>query len=219
MPCLWVETEEPFEELEADKEKESAGKLILYLPGGRKAFQGEIEAMHGHGNSTWYENKKSWLIKFSGKASLLGMTPSKKYLLISNVKDPSMMRNKLFLDMAKECGLPGALSCEWADLYVNGEYRDETPIGKLMHDFSCTAPDDMYYGELAERVRFFKESEEGVAIMCRAMEDMRNQTLREGMIEVAKKLLTDGTLTLEKIAECVGLSLDEVKKIQAGQSA
>ena len=77
----------------------------------------------------------------------------------------------------------------------------------------------MYYNELAERVRFFKESKEGVAIMCRAMEDMRNQTLREGMIEVAKKLLTDGTLTLEKIAECVGLSLDEVKKIQAGQSA
>ena len=88
-----------------------------------------------------------------------------------------------------------------------------------MHDFSCTAPDDMYYNELAERVRFFKESKEGVAIMCRAMEDMRNQTLREGMIGVAKKLLTDGTLTLEKIAECVGLSLDEVKKIQAGQSA
>lgn len=104
-------------------------------------------------------------------------------------------------------------------LYVNGEYRDETPIGKLMHDFSCTVPDDMYYDELAERVRFFKESKEGVAIMCRAMEDMRNQTLREGMTEVAKKLLTDGTLTLEKIAECVGLSLDEVKKIQAGQSA
>ena len=77
----------------------------------------------------------------------------------------------------------------------------------------------MYYGKLADRVRFFKESKEGVAIMCRAMEDMRNQTLREGMIEVAKKLLTDGTLTLEKIAECVGLSLDEVKKIQAGQSA
>jgi len=49
------------------------------------------------------------------------------------------------------------------------------------------------------------------------MEDMRDQTLREGMIEVAKRLLMDGTLTLEKISECVGLSLDEVKKIQAGQ--
>ena len=55
--------------------------------------------------------------------------------------------------------------------------------------------------------------------MCRAMEDMRNQTLREGMIEVAKKLLTDGTLTLEKIAECVGLSLDEVKSLQTGRNA
>lgn len=123
MPCLWVETEEPFIELEADKEKVSAGKLTLYLPGGRKAFQGEVEAMHGHGNSTWYENKKSWQIKLSEKASLLGMAPAKKWLLISNIKDPSMMRNKLFLDMAKDCGLPGALSCEWADLYVNGEYQ------------------------------------------------------------------------------------------------
>lgn len=123
MPCLWVETEEPLKVLEADKERESGGKLTLYLPGGRKAFQGEIKAMHGHGNSTWYENKKSWQIKLSAKASLLGMDPAKKWLLISNVKDPSMMRNKLFLDMAKECGLPGALSCEWADLYVNGEYQ------------------------------------------------------------------------------------------------
>ena len=35
--------------------------------------------------------------------------------------------------------------------------------------------------------------------MCKAMKDMRNQTLREGMIEVAKKLLSDGTLTLEKL--------------------
>lgn len=103
-------------------------------------------------------------------------------------------------------------------LYVNGEYRDETPIGKLMHDFSCTDPADMHYNVLAERVRFFKESKEGISIMCKTMEDMRNQTLHEGMIAVANKLLSDGTLTIEKIAEYVGLSLDEVKKLQAGQS-
>ena len=51
-----------------------------------------------------------------------------------------------------------------------------------MHDFSCTDAADMYYGALADRVRFFKESKEGIEIMCRAMEDMRNQTLKEGMI-------------------------------------
>lgn len=99
-------------------------------------------------------------------------------------------------------------------LYVNGAYRGESPIGKLMHDFSCTDPSDMYYGVLASRVRFFKESKEGIAVMCKAMEDMRNQTLKEGMINVAKRMLADGTLTLEKIAEYAGLSLDEVKRLK-----
>ena len=74
---------------------------------------------------------------------------------------------------------------------------------------------DMYYGILADRVRFFKESKEGIEIMCRAMEDMRNQTLKEGAINSAKRMLADGILTLEKIAEYAGLPLDEVKKLKA----
>ena len=68
-------------------------------------------------------------------------------------------------------------------LYVNGAYRDNTPLGKLMHDFSCTDPADMYYAVLADRVRFFKESKEGMAIMCKVMEDMRNESWREGREE------------------------------------
>lgn len=103
-------------------------------------------------------------------------------------------------------------------MYVNGAYRGDTPIGRLMHDFSCTDAADMYYGKLAERVRFFKESKEGIQIMCRAMEDMRDQSLREGKKagkkEVAKKMLQDGTITKEKIAEFVGLSVDEVEKLE-----
>ena len=104
-------------------------------------------------------------------------------------------------------------------LYVNGEYRGTSDIGKLMHDFNCTDADDMNYELMAERTRYLKENPEGVNEMCKVMEDMRNQTLREGMIEVAKKLLSDGTLTLEKIAECVGLSLDEVKNLQTSHNA
>ncbi len=87
-----------------------------------------------------------------------------------------------------------------------------------MHDFSCTDAADMYYRTLADRVRFFKESKEEIEIMCRAMEEMRNQTLKEGMINVAKKMLEDGTITLEKIAEFVGLSVEEVKKIKTDQN-
>ena len=100
-------------------------------------------------------------------------------------------------------------------LYVNGAYRDESPIGKLMHDFSCTNPSDMYYGVLADRVRFFKESKEGIAVMCKAMEDMRKDSLKE----VALRMLKAGKYALEEIASISGLSLDEVKKLKADKTA
>ena len=104
-------------------------------------------------------------------------------------------------------------------LYVNGAYRDESPIGKLMHDFSCTDPSDMFYDILANRVRYFKESKEGIAVMCKAMEDMRNQTLKEGMMEVALRMLKAEKYALDEIAAISGLSLDEVKKLKAGVTA
>ncbi len=108
-------------------------------------------------------------------------------------------------------------------LYVNGAYRGDTPIGKLMHDFSCTNAADMYYTTLADRVRFFKESKEGILIMCKVMEDMRKESLQEGIkegaINTAKRMLADGMLTLEKIAEYAGLPLDEVKKLKAERTA
>ena len=81
----------------------------------------------------------------------------------------------------------------------SNEYRDETPIGKLMHDFSCTDPANMYYNELAERVRFFKEDKEGISILCKAMEDMRNESLQEGKKDESRssfrwsKEIADGT--------------------------
>ncbi len=51
--------------------------------------------------------------------------------------------------------------------------------------------------------------------MCKVMEDMRNESLKE----VAKRMLADGILTLEKIAEYAGLPLDEVKKLKAERTA
>ena len=46
-------------------------------------------------------------------------------------------------------------------VYVNGKYRGNDEIGKLMHDFSCTNPNDMNYEALAKRARYFKENEKG----------------------------------------------------------
>lgn len=104
-------------------------------------------------------------------------------------------------------------------LYVNGAYRDDTPVGKLMHDFSCTNPDEMHYALLADRVRFFKESKEGVAIMCKVIEDMRNQERKEVILEVALRMLQAGKYALEEIAGISGLPLDEVKALSIRKTA
>ena len=104
-------------------------------------------------------------------------------------------------------------------VYVNGSYRGDTPIGKLMHDFFCTNPNDMYNHKLAERAKFFKQSKEGVAIMCRAIEEMRNQSFKEGEAKTKKAnaiaLLKDGTLSIDRISTIIGIPLEEVKKLSA----
>ena len=66
-------------------------------------------------------------------------------------------------------------------IYVNSQIKNETKLGRLMHDFSCTNAKDMHNKVLADRVRYFKEDERGVAIMCREMEIMRNQAHEEGV--------------------------------------
>ena len=108
-------------------------------------------------------------------------------------------------------------------LYVNGSYRGNDEIEKLMHDFSCTSPDDMNYEALAKRARYFKEDEKGVAAMCKIMEDMRKEAAKEATQkaelkiarETAGRLIKKGKMTLDEIAECVPLlSLDELKEIE-----
>ena len=68
-------------------------------------------------------------------------------------------------------------------IYVNGTYRGDDPWGQLMRDFHCTEPEKMYYNVLKDRVSYFKKTKEGEEIMCRAIEEMRNQEREEGRIE------------------------------------
>ena len=104
-------------------------------------------------------------------------------------------------------------------IYVNSQIKDESALGKLMHDFYCTDPKDMNYKILAERVRYFKEDEKGVATMCRVMEDMRNETAREERIAMAQRLLKLGKLSYEEIAETAVLTVEEVKALDEGKPA
>ena len=85
----------------------------------------------------------------------------------------------------------------------------------LMHDFFCTDPDDMHFKQLADKVRYFKEDEKGVAAMCKVMEDMREET----KIEAAINLLKLGKLSIEEIAKAIGLSVEKVSELAGEKGA
>ena len=101
-------------------------------------------------------------------------------------------------------------------LYVNGEYRGDSDLGKLMHDFNCTRADDMNFELMAERTRYFKENPEGVSRMCKIMEDMRNETRDETtervILQSIKSLMETMKLTADQAMDALKISdNDKVK--------
>lgn len=99
-------------------------------------------------------------------------------------------------------------------IYVNGAYRDETLLGKLMHDFSCQDPDDMYFEILAKKARYFKEDEKGVADMCKIVEDL----ITDEKKEIALKMLHDGKIEKSEIAEYFGLTIEQIEELEKLQT-
>ena len=49
--------------------------------------------------------------------------------------------------------------------------------------------------------------------MCKAMEDMRNEAIRECSIDHAKKMLKIVKMTFEEIAECSGLTIEKIEHL------
>ena len=94
-------------------------------------------------------------------------------------------------------------------IYVNGEIKDETPLGKLMQDLSCANPDEMNYKELADRARYFKKDKEGEKVMSKIMEEIINHE----KIEVAERMLDDGEISVDKIAKYLELPVEVVKEL------
>ena len=51
----------------------------------------------------------------------------------------------------------------------------------LMHDFLCSDPDDMLTPLLAKKARYLKTDPKGVEIMCKAMDELREQSIQRGI--------------------------------------
>ncbi|MCM1228351.1 MAG: PD-(D/E)XK nuclease family transposase [Clostridium sp.] len=98
-------------------------------------------------------------------------------------------------------------------IYVNGEYTGDTPIGKLMHDFKCKDPNEMFYKPLADRAYTLKETEGGRDTVCRIMDEIGKDYAKEMAISNALKMLIKGKLTYEEISEYSSLTLEEVQEL------
>lgn len=93
-------------------------------------------------------------------------------------------------------------------VYVNGNYKGDDEIGKLMQDFYQTDPENMHYKELAEGVRHYKESEGGNETMCEAVEKYGDERALEATANAVKNLMESMNITLEQAMDALKVSED-----------
>ena len=83
-------------------------------------------------------------------------------------------------------------------VYVNGSYKGEDSVGKLMHDFGCKEAKDIYYPELAKGVKHFKEEEGGRKALCEAVEKYADRKMLDKQLEMIRNLMDSMKLTAEQ---------------------
>lgn len=96
--------------------------------------------------------------------------------------------------------------------YIDSSQADDTPLGKLMHDFRCRHAEDMYYPLLKEKVQYYKESEKGVTTMSDLMEKFMKEERAEVEGNIILKMLK-GHEQLKKIITFTGWTADQIRAL------
>ena len=94
-------------------------------------------------------------------------------------------------------------------------YKDDDDLGKLLHDFLCSDPDEMYTSLLAERTRFFKRSPEGRRIMCEVIEQLRNESIERTRLEDIKNTMKKLGYTIQQAMDLLDIPAAEQDKYLA----
>ena len=132
LPILYINTEIPIDSI--TKEEYVHGNMMLVYENGEKftyEFKTEKEGIKGRGNSSWGKPKKGYNIKFEKKQSFFGLPESKKWCIISNYLDKTLLRNKFASVLGNEI-----FNSEWnphfesVDVVWNGEYHGNYILGE-----------------------------------------------------------------------------------------
>ena len=107
--------------IHAQKGNEEEGLIEIVDAEGNTVYEGGLE-IKGRGNSTWQMEKKPYNIKLDDKENLFDMGKTKKWSLIANHGDDSMIRNVLAYEAAERAGMPYNPQFTPVDVYINGNY-------------------------------------------------------------------------------------------------
>lgn len=112
----WVDT---------SKKNIATGSMSMVSADGGSIYSGELKQIKARGNSTFtYTDKKSYQIKLNTASDLLGNKEQvKTWVLLASYFDATQMHDKLMKDLATKLGLAYTASCNWVNLYYDGEYR------------------------------------------------------------------------------------------------
>ena len=75
--------------------------LTIYEPDGKVSYEGTT-SVRGRGNSTWDFPKKPYALKLDKKSEILGMPKHKRWVLLANFVDRTMMRNDVSFELARQ---------------------------------------------------------------------------------------------------------------------
>lgn len=109
--------------------KTATGNMVMLDSSNNIIYDNLLKQIKGRGNTTWTcsAEKKPYQIKLNESTNLINtnndMEKSKTWLLIANSLDPTLIRNTLAYDLAKELDLEYTPDCKAIDLYYDGDYR------------------------------------------------------------------------------------------------
>ncbi len=102
--------------------KEEKTKAVIMICTEEDTLKSEVQ-IAGRGNYTWTAPKKPYNLKFEKTISILGMREGKKYALMANVCDPSMMRIALGFEAGRWVGFDWTLEGRYVELVINGKHQ------------------------------------------------------------------------------------------------
>lgn len=108
----------------SDHSKSESGSIMVVQPDGTVDYMGAMDKIQGRGNATWSTSgeKNPFNVKLAESTSLLGMGKAKKWVLLANAYDDSLLKNQITYDFAKYIGVKYQPTCKPVDLYINQQY-------------------------------------------------------------------------------------------------